>query len=79
MNYNKSVALYILYSNAVGLAKAGSSIKKKIKKIIGSVDSETDSKSELAQAKEEMIKAKEELEKARIALEKATQSKSKKK
>jgi len=32
MNYNKSVALYILYSNAVGLAKAGSSIKKKIKK-----------------------------------------------
>jgi hypothetical protein len=53
--------------------------KKKIKKIIGSVDSETDSKSELAQAKEEMIKAKEELEKARIALEKATQSKSKKK
>ncbi len=53
--------------------------KKKIKKIIGSVDSETDSTSELAKAKEEMIKAKEELEKARIALEKATQSKSKKK
>ena len=53
--------------------------KKKIKKIIGSVDSETDATSELAKAKEEMIKAKEELEKARIALEKATQSKSKKK
>jgi hypothetical protein len=53
--------------------------KKKIKKIIASVDSETDVTSELAKAKEEMIKAKEELEKARIALEKATQSKSKKK
>ena len=53
--------------------------KKKIKKIIGSVDYETDATSELAKAKEEMIKAKEELEKARIALEKATQSKSKKK
>ena len=53
--------------------------KKKIKKIIGSDDSDSDEKSELAQAKEEMIKAKEELEKARIALEKATQSKSKKK
>ena len=38
--------------------------KKKIKKIIGSVDSETDATSELAKAKEEMIKAKEELEKA---------------
>ena len=53
--------------------------KKKIKKIIGSDDSDSDEKSELAKAKEEMIKAKEELEKARIALEKATQSKSKKK
>ena len=53
--------------------------KKKIKKIIGSVDSETDATSELAKAKEEMIKAKEELEKARIALEKATPTQSKKK
>mgnify|MGYP000564862291 CR=1 FL=1 len=53
--------------------------KKKIKKIIGSDDLDSDEKSELAKAKEEMIKAKEELEKARIALEKATQSKSKKK
>ena len=53
--------------------------KKKIKKIIGSDDSDSDEKSELAKAKEEMIKAKEELEKARIALEKATPSQSKKK
>lgn len=53
--------------------------KKKIKKIIGSDDLDSDEKSELVKAKEEMIKAKEELEKARIALEKATQSKSKKK
>ena len=53
--------------------------KKKIKKIISSSDSDTDSTSELAKAKEEMIKAKEELEKARIALEKATPTQSKKK